>query len=99
MNKEISSLDEPVNILEELDKNKKPSNIFHNNSKLSTSSNMVSKNKLNADFDLKIKASKRNYNTMISNSKNIKNIEEKSESKDIIEENKNEIFKKKKRLI
>ena len=89
MNKEISSLDEPVNILEELDKNKKPSNIFHNNSKLSTSSNMVSKNKLNADFDLKIKASKRNYNTMISNSKNIKNIEEKSESKDIIEENKN----------
>ena len=77
--KEMSSFDEPVNILEELSKNKKPSNIIHNNSKLSCSSTLLSKNKelvLNMKLtdnnnNSKIRRGKRNYNTMIENSKKI----------------------------
>ena len=37
LTKEMSSLDEPINIIEELSKNKQPSNIIHNDSKLSSS--------------------------------------------------------------
>ena len=84
LTKEMSSLDEPINILEELSKNKKPSNIVHNNSKLSCSEVLMSKNK-NIELNLKsknndsksiqinakMKPSKRNYNTMLENSKKI----------------------------
>ena len=84
LTKEMSSLDEPINILEELSKNKKPSNIIHNNSKLSCSEVLMSKNK-NIELNLKaknndsksiqinakMKPSKRNYNTMLENSKKI----------------------------
>ena len=78
--KEITSLDETKDILVELSKNKKKSNIIHNNSKLSCSSNVLSKNKSN-DLDSKTnnnnkgmimnskkKSKKRNYNTMLENS-------------------------------
>ena len=85
LTKEMSSLDEPVNILEELSKNKQPSNIIHNNSKLSCSSTLLSKNKeivmemkLNNNNDgnskkmeSKVRPGKRNYNTMLENSKKI----------------------------
>ena len=87
LTKEMSSLDEPVNILEELSKNKQPSNIIHNNSKLSSSSTLLSKNKElvldmkltnNNDndndgnskkFESRKRPGKRNYNTMLENSK------------------------------
>ena len=91
--KEMNSLDEPVNILEELSKNKKPSNIFHNNSKLSCTDSLLSKNKeidsksINNSKTLKMitskmKPIKRNYNTMAANSKRIfekENIDKKEE--------------------
>ena len=72
---EMSSLDEPVDILEELAKNKKPSNIKHNDSKLSCSSTLISKNKEpdlninknNNGSSSKLRPKKRNYNTMVEN--------------------------------
>ena len=63
LTKEMSSLDEEGNILEELSKNKKPSNIRHNSSKLSCSD----ENEVNKTIKMfsKIKLNKRNYNTII----------------------------------
>ena len=95
ISKEMNSLDEPVNILEELSRNKKPSNIFHNNSKLSCTDSLLSKNKgidsksINNSKTIKMitskmKPSKRNYNTMAANSKRIfekENIEKKEEER------------------
>lgn len=83
LSSEMSSFDEPVNILEELSKNKKPSNINHINSKLSCSEVPMSKNKeinlkpmnnkgsKTIQINAKMKPSKRNYNTMMENSKKI----------------------------
>ena len=70
--KKINSFDQPIDKLEELDKNKEPSNIIHKTSKLSTSS-IVSKAKniMNESHNSRKKFGKRNYNTMIENSKNI----------------------------
>ena len=83
LTKEMSSLDEPINIIEELSKNKQPSNIIHNDSKLSSSSILLSKNKeLNLNINInnnsceskkngsKLRPGKRNYNTMKENYKN-----------------------------
>ena len=95
--KEIISLDEPVNVLDDLAKNRKPSNIPHKNSKLSCSEIPTSKNK-NIELNLKsnnigsksiqmnskVKPSKRNYNTMVENSKKIvdkENISKKDEER------------------
>ena len=67
----INSLDEPIDELEELDKNKQPSNIIHKTSKLSSTS-VLSKDKninINELFITKKKPIKRNYNTMLENSK------------------------------
>lgn len=83
--KKINTLDEPIDKLEELDKNKEPSNIFHNTSKLSCTSimskaknNLNNNNNVNSNNDSKIKEItsrlkpvKRNYITMIENSKKI----------------------------
>ena len=96
LTKEMSSLDEPVNLLEELSKNKQPSNIKHINSKLSCSSNMLSKNK-NLEIELKLnnnskskannsktRPGKRNHYSMAENSKKImekENMEKKEEEK------------------
>ena len=96
LTKEMSSLNEPVNILEELSKNKQPSNIKHINSKLSCSSNMLSKNK-NLEIELKLnnnskskannskaRPGKRNHHIMAENSKKImekENMEKKEEEK------------------
>ena len=63
LTKEMSSLDEEGNILEELSKNKKPSNIIHKSSKLSCSDENE-ENKTIKMFS-KIKLNKRNYNTII----------------------------------
>ena len=84
LKKEMTSLDEPINVLDELAKNRKPSNIIHKTSKLSCSEIPSSKNK-NIELNLKsnnngsksiqinskVKPSKRNYNAMIENSKKI----------------------------
>ena len=100
---QIKSLDEPINKLEELDKNKEPSNISHKTSKLSCTS-IISKDKKNLDNKIleknkikeinpKLKPMKRNYNTMLENSKKI--VEDKDKDKDKDKENiKNEENKK-----
>ena len=80
----INSFEEPIDKLEELDKNKEPSNISHKTSKLSSTS-LISKkgnyandiiNDLNVQNKIKgsnqsKKPEKRNYNTMNENSKKI----------------------------
>ena len=81
LTKEISSLDEPINYIDELSKNKKPSNINHKDSKLSSSSILLSKNKI-IDIEPRsnnnnskaiqknsfVRPCKRNYITMLENS-------------------------------
>ena len=93
----MTSLDEPINVLEDLSNNRKPSNIHHINSKLSCSEIPTSKNK-NIELNLKsnnigsksnqinskMKISKRTYNQMIENSKKIvdkENISKKEEER------------------
>ena len=97
LKKEMTSLDEPINVLEDLSNNRKPSNIHHINSKLSCSEIPTSKNK-NIELNLKsnnigsksnqinskMKISKRTYNQMIENSKKIvdkENISKKEEER------------------
>ena len=73
----INSLDEPLDKLEELDKNKEPSNIMHKTSKLSCNSIMSKGKNINEseerlkELNSKFKPTKRNYNTMLENSKKI----------------------------
>ena len=83
----INSFDEPIYKLEDLDKNKEPSNILHKTSKLSSTSIVSKKNSClnnntdiikhsddenqNKDIIQSTKQKKRNYNTMIDNSKKI----------------------------
>ena len=73
----MNTLDEPLDKLEELDKNKQPSNIIHTTSKLSCTSIMSKGKNINdsderlKELNSKFKPIKRNYNTMLENSKKI----------------------------
>ena len=94
--KKINSFDEPINKLEELDKNKEPSNIIHKTSKLSCTSvmskaknilgNNINENNTSKikEISSKIKIGKRNYNTMIEDSKII--IEKEKEKENLKDE-------------